>query len=203
MSFPFPRPFPGPAVADGRINLVRNSSGQGAVTGSPGTPPTNWSTVFQSGLTRTIVGRGVLNGIDYVDIQISGTPASTGVNTIQFEPATQIAAVTGQVETVSAYMAIVAGGTTNVSVITFRNQERSSGGSVLMQNAGPDFKGALTSTMSRQSLTTTMSNASTAFVSPLIAFSATNTTTPIDITLRIGLPQIEFTSAPTPPIRTP
>ena len=55
-----------------RTNSIRNSSMVGAVAGSPGTLPTNWTRQNSSGLTQTVVGVGVENGLQYVDINLSG-----------------------------------------------------------------------------------------------------------------------------------
>lgn len=63
-------------------NLVRNSTMQGAVAGTPGTIPTNWGnpgTTFSSnGLTWQIVGVGNVNGNPELQVRISGTSTASG-----------------------------------------------------------------------------------------------------------------------------
>jgi hypothetical protein len=57
-------------VEEARTNLVRNNTMVGAVAGSPGTPPTNgWVIVNNATYTSSILGTGVENGINYIDIQ--------------------------------------------------------------------------------------------------------------------------------------
>jgi hypothetical protein len=60
-----------------RTNSIRNSTMVGAsVAGN--TLPTNWTRQNSSGLTQTVVGVGVENGLQYVDINLSGI--ATGAN---------------------------------------------------------------------------------------------------------------------------
>jgi hypothetical protein len=58
-------------VEEARTNSIRNNSMQGAVAGTPGTLPTNWSESRAAGLTQTVVGTGTQNGIDYIDIRLN------------------------------------------------------------------------------------------------------------------------------------
>jgi hypothetical protein len=62
-----------------RTNSIRNSTMVGAVAGSPGTIPTNWVVLGGGGLTRTIVGTGIENGLSYVDLRLNGTASGTFV----------------------------------------------------------------------------------------------------------------------------
>lgn len=41
-----------------RTNSIRNNSMQGAVAGTPGTPPTNWTMGTANGISREILGLG-------------------------------------------------------------------------------------------------------------------------------------------------
>lgn len=54
---------------------LANSMMAGAVAGSPGTAPTNWSFPLGGGLTRTLA-LGVEDGLTYLDLTISGTLTS-------------------------------------------------------------------------------------------------------------------------------
>ena len=64
-----------------RTNLIKNNSNTGAVAGSPGTLPTNWSdTGLATGITRSVVAFGThptLN-LPYIRLRYSGTASSLG-----------------------------------------------------------------------------------------------------------------------------
>ena len=60
-------------IEESRTNQIRNNSMQGAVAGTPGTLPTNWGVSVAGGLTRTVVGTGTENGIEYIDVRVQGT----------------------------------------------------------------------------------------------------------------------------------
>lgn len=173
-------------IEEARTNGIRNNTMVGAVAGTPGTVPTNWAST-NIGLTREIVGTGTENGVNYIDIKFSGTTTGQFGN-IVFEPNNGVAASASQSWTGSAYIKVLAGATTNLSSV----------GMVLYYfNSTPAFLSAttaaasVTSTLTRFTVTAT-TPASTAFVQPAFYFT---TTAPsgqaIDITLRIGLPQLE------------
>lgn len=70
-----------------RTNDIRNNTMQGAVVGTPGTPPTYWSLGTTSGgITREIVGVGIEDGISYVDIRWSGTVTTNPIAYWSFNP---------------------------------------------------------------------------------------------------------------------
>lgn len=56
-------------------NLLTRSDPSTAVVGSPGTAPTGWSITLglSNGVTRSIVAKGVQEGIPYIDFQLTGT----------------------------------------------------------------------------------------------------------------------------------
>jgi hypothetical protein len=178
-------------IEEQRVNSIRNSIGVGAVAGTPGTAPTNWSvSTSGSGITREIVGTGMENGISYIDIKFFGTPTASAALSIGFEGVNNIAATSGQTWADSAYVKLQAG--------SFAGAETSI--NILGTNgaAGTESFGSanITSTpsnlaASRLSLTATLANASTTFVQPRVRIGVTNGV-PFDITLRIGLPQMEL-----------
>lgn len=178
-------------VEESRTNSIRNNTMVGAVAGTPGTAPTNWSSAATTnGLNRQIVGTGTANGITYIDIRYSGTTtAGTFVNFAGPESNTFIAATNGQAWTSSAWVAVVGGSTANLTGLSVRTRFSDAGGVELTQ-ASADLLGA-TSTMQRFSVALTAANASTAFVATNFSFSFNNGVA-IDITLRIGLPQLEL-----------
>lgn len=103
----------GALIEEVRTNSIRNNSMQGASAGSPGTLPTNWTSSVSptDGLSQQIVGVGVENGINYVDIRWSGT-ANSGTQFLlaQFD---SITAVYGQVWSASVFATLVGGSVAN------------------------------------------------------------------------------------------
>ena len=93
---------------ESRTNSIRNNSDQGAVIGTPGTPPTNWQVISQT-IASSIVGVGSENGIDYVDIRLNGNTAAIDHVNIYFELPGQIAATQGQTWTCSSFIKLVSG----------------------------------------------------------------------------------------------
>lgn len=174
-------------IEEQRTNSIRNNTMQGAVAGTPGTLPTNWS-VFTAltGLTRTLAV-GVENGIAYLDIRLNGTPSAAGDYQWFEETTTQIAAASGQTWTHSSFYKLQAGSMTGISDFQIAVQERDAVGGFL----GGTFttQTAPNATTLRGAVTRTLSNASTAVVFP--SFRLVLTGAAIDITLRIGLPQLE------------
>ena len=188
-------------VEESRTNSIRNNSMQGAVAGSPGTLPTNWSG-GSIGLNRSVVGTGTLNGIDYVDVRFSGTTSSQH-GALFFENSTIIAATTGQTFANSAFAALVGGNLNGLVAIGIRFDAVSSGGVQLSSHASTALKNVLTSNFVRYSSAGTPTNPSTSYVVPLLYFSGVNASgDAIDFTIRIGWPQLELGAFATSPIRT-
>ena len=163
---------------------------QGAVAGTPGTLPTNWQQ--NSGTVAVnVVGTGTENGITYIDLQFVGTPNQTFAN-VRFEPNTQIVAANNQAWTNSFYVRAVAGSTNNITDIDNRIYFRDAGG-VGLQEAGVSVLSLLSNSSINNARTTnsqTAANASIVRVNSGINLNLT-VSAAIDITLRIGLPQLE------------
>jgi hypothetical protein len=174
-------------IEESRTNSIRNNTMVGAVAGTPGTLPTNWATVG-GGLTTEVVGVGTLNGISYIDIRYSGTKTSTGISTVAFEASTATAALNNQTWTNSSWVSIVGGSTTNITSFILIITVADSGGAYLTQYNSSNLP--VGATFTRFTHTATIANASTAYARPVFGFSAANGAA-IDITLRIGLPQLE------------
>jgi hypothetical protein len=179
-------------IEEARTNGIRNNTMQGAVAGTPGTLPTNWISQNIGGIALTeIVGTGTEDGIAYVDVRYTGTTSSTALGGVLAEQTTQIAALSGQTWASSFFLRIVGGSTANISDIANSIQERNSGGSLLSStNTIVSPTGAPLSTQ-RFSTTRTLTDASTAFVGQRISLTPVSGAA-IDITLRIGLPQLEL-----------
>lgn len=174
-------------VEEQRTNSIRNNTMQGAVAGTPGTLPTNWSISNTAGLTTNVVGVGTQAGVTYIDVQVVGTSNATAY-TITQEVTTQIAALVGQNWTFSSWVSLVAGSFANVTSAFVDIRELNSGGSQL--SSGAISISLPTSSFQRISASRTTTEATTAFVQPRFRFVITNATA-IDFTLRIGLPQLE------------
>jgi len=173
-------------IEEARTNSIRNNTMQGAVAGTPGTLPTNWVQSALGTLTQQIVGTGTENGISYVDIRYSGTTANTLIS-LQFDSNTQAAAATGQSWTSSFWIKQAGGSQTNITSISNRIRQIDAGGTAVATGTQVI---ALNTTFSRNTFSGTLTNASTAFVASQIAIAFASGVA-IDITLRIGLPQLE------------
>jgi len=179
-------------IEEARTNSIRNNTMVGAVAGTPGTLPTNWvAGATSNGLSRQIVGTGTENGITYVDIRYSGTTTSASLTAIYWETATGVAATSGQVWTNSAYVSLVGGSTANITNVVIGIDENNSGGGYLTGSTTVFSPSSGSLSGKRYSHTRTLNNASTAYVWAYVFFSYGNGAA-IDITLRIGLPQLEL-----------
>lgn len=191
----------------GKTNSIRNNSMQGAVVGTPGTLPTNWIAGGGSGLVPSVVGTGTENGVDYIDIRVNGTTAAGNGNTnIFFENATSVAALTGQTWTYSVFLKMVAGSFSNIIGIVWAINENTSAGAQVtthqsnLATSSAPLLGALGNL--RVARTDALTGGATvAAVQPLFQVSA-NVASAIDITLRIGWPQLEQGGFASSPIRT-
>jgi hypothetical protein len=180
-------------IEESRTNSIRNNTMVGAVAGTPGTLPTNWSgATALTGLTQEVVGTGTESGITYIDIKLSGTPSGAGVYRYFFEGATTAAALTGQSWSSAWYRKLVAGSLTGISTFGDLYQEFTSAGAFVTE-ASVNTTSPTASSLASQRGSTTRTlagGATTAFVRSGIQISLTGAA--IDITLRIGLPQLEL-----------
>jgi hypothetical protein len=167
-----------------RTNSIRNSTMVGAVAGTTGTLPTNWDIVSSVGLTRTILGTGTENGLQYIDIRFAGTSTGTLIG-IWYETVNQIAAVTGQTWSNSFYFKVISGSALSYSITT---RELDNAG-VTLRTASLPF--TPTSTLQRFTYTRTNDGTGTAFVRPSVYLNLTNGAT-YDFTIRIAAPQMEL-----------
>lgn len=179
-------------------NHIRNPRAEGAVAGTPGTLPTNWSTSGEGALVREVVGSGSYQGWPYVDIRFSGT-ATTAVNVLN-EAVTQVAASPGQSWTMSRAIMLVSGSLANVSSVYQQFNERSAAGASLVAEIGTSFKDAIDGELRVFSQTHSLANGSTERVSNTLVVSTTGA---VDFTLRMSLPQLEQASSPSSPILPP
>lgn len=184
-------------VEESRTNSIRNNTMQGAAAGSPGTLPTNWA-ISATGLTSEVVAVGAENGVDYIDIHLSGTTGGTS-GTIYFESNGNIAATNGQVWTPSGFSKLVAGSLGNITSVRYAIRMNDSGGANLGTVSSNSF--TPNSTLTRYGNSVTLNQASTVYTMPGLLFSWSNGVA-IDITIRIGWPQVELGAFVTSPIPT-
>jgi hypothetical protein len=183
-------------IEESRTNLVRNNTAQGAVAGLPGTLPTN-SYVYAapSGTTAQVVSVGTENGIPYFDIRFYGVSSQNGELSWAPQTGTNTPITGGQVVSASAYLKVVSGTFANITNLNVRILDYN-GASYLAESSTIVSASSLqSSTLTRYSHTRTTGGSANGVV-----FSITLNKTsagPVDITLRIGMPQIEVGSFPT------
>jgi len=179
-----------------RTNQIRNNTATGAVAGTPGTAPTNW-TVSAGSASVEIVGTGTENGIPYIDIRWFG---SGGESTFeqQFESPGFASAAVSQVWTGSAFLKLQAGSLTGFSIFGLRVYETPGTSNTTINFVSSVTNAALN--QQRYAVTRTLENAGTTATHLRLAF--TPPATAWDFTLRIGAPQLELSPFETSPILT-
>ena len=190
-------------VEEQRTNSITNNTMVGAVAGTPGTLPTGWLLAASANdISPEIVGTGVEDGITYVDIRYSGTSTGAGTVPILASLLTVNTAATGQSWTGSAYVKLQAGSLSNLTNTRQSVNGRSSTGEGLESTNDiytPTSDGL---GVQRRTVSVTLANASTEKISHTIFNAAYASGVAIDITLRIGLPQLEQGAFATSPILT-
>ena len=179
-------------IEEQRTNSIRNNTMQGAVAGTPGTQPTNWAIGgTTTGLTISVIGTGTANGINYIDIRFNGTAGAALNPNILFDTSSGIAATNGQSWAWSTYLSLVGGSLTNVTniipVISMFNSTPSLLGTLSGSAITPTNAGLATQ---RTSYAATLNQTTTAYIRPQLQFNVANGAA-VDVTLRIGLPQLE------------
>lgn len=189
----------------GATNQVTNPWGTGMAAGSPGTLPTGWAmslAATTNGLTRTLHGLTVLNGITMMEFSISGiATAATNVD-VAAVLNTAITVAPGELWTTQCAAAIISGGAAGV---TYRQRlsEFTAIGGALVTQVSPTFRtlGAVPIEIPDQF---TISNASAVRAQPALRILVplgTNLTTPLR--LAVGLHSFHRNAVPLPPILPP
>lgn len=185
-------------VEESSTNEIRNPRCEGAVAGTPGTRPTNWS-ITTYGVSISIVGSGTEDGWPYVDIRFNGTPTSSPF--VAFENNTQVSVANGEAWTTSFGHRLVGGDTTNILGVKAVGFLYNSGPTYLSElYAAPTMP--ISSTHTRVSETATISEPTAASMLPAMTL-LWDGSGDIDITLRIYAPQLEQKAYPTSPIFPP
>jgi hypothetical protein len=186
-------------IEEQRTNSIRNNTMQGAVAGTPGTAPTNWSVTAVSGLTLALAGVGTEGGISYVDVSFTGT--GTGAQIISFDTTTGITAATAQTWSESAFLKLAAGTLANVDHIKIRMIERTAAGANVTSQTGAALS-VTTASLASQRFTHSAALTGGATVERLQPTIEYQTSGAVSFTLRIGLPQLELGAFATSPILT-
>ena len=188
-------------VEGAAVNSIRNATGEGAIVGTPGTLPTNWTSTGFDGVAVSVAGRGMESDIPYIDLRYAGTPTTTNAGQLRTET-TYPAAAVGQTWTHSSFVRLTAGNTNGITDLKIIVAEWSAP-FVLLAQSSTSFvltPGALgggrvwhTRLLSAASVTLAVSNIT---FMPVIGV-------PVDFTIRIGAPQLELGGAPSSPILNP
>jgi len=185
-------------------NYIRNNTMQGAVAGTPGALPNNWAcSPTWDGLTLSVVGKGIENGVDYIDIRYSGTVVAGNVaNAILFDSNDGAPAQSGQVWGASVFLKLVAGSfsgiaTMPIGIATWANVV------VNVDNfVGPDLRGAIDLNLKQFEFLSPSTGGSASFVQARMRPVTGAAGSVVDFTIRIGLPQLARDAAPKFPIKT-
>ena len=195
-----------------RTNDIRNSTMQGAASGTPGTPPTNWSMGTSSGgLTREISAVGEENGISYIDVRWHGVATGNPNSHASFYPdgttTTNSPATRTSRYTFSSYVKHISGtvpsGCTFILVISNMNSSLAGlneykTSTIISSSSIPS--GDLIA--NRFALTNTdFTSTDTAYFRPYYQWNVPYNTS-FDVTIRIGLSQMEEGSFATSAIPT-
>lgn len=179
-------------IEEQRTNSIRNNTMQGAVAGTPGTLPTNWTgNATLDGVSREVVATGTTNGITWIDIRLSGTSSTGGTQIpIAFDGVTQVAALQNQTWTPSVFLSVSGGSLTNINALTIRHRYYNSVGTALTAQ-DTSVLSSISGTLTRYNGNAfTATGATTAYTMSMLALDYVNSSA-IDITLRIGMPQLE------------
>ena len=199
----------GRSTEEARTNSIPVNNMSGAVVGvlgSGGSLPTGWGVGYNGQpITGTVVGTGVENGINYVDVNFSGTVTGLAQIFLFTLGTTAAAASNGQNWASSAFLRMSGGSTSNISGVQVGFTDRQAGG------AGGTYVAFSTNTISglgvagigsnRLSVIGTISDASAAYAWQLLYVNSIAAGA-INITLRIGWPQLELGASVTSPIVT-
>jgi hypothetical protein len=177
-----------------RTNFVHNPRAEGCVSGrigAGGEAPRRWRLEAPEGVAIEISGAGEDDGLPFVDIRFSGTPAASGECRVYPEPGAAIAARPGQDWTVSCHLCLIAGALGGVAGVNLYIDEMSADGAYLTgasyaqtRLCGDDL--ALQRASATRRLERLDAAAMTAYLQLPVAAE-----TALDLTLRIAGMQIE------------
>ena len=180
-----------------RTNSIRNSTMVGAVSGSPGTLPTNYQAPSTFvGLAREVVGISTENGLNYIDVRYSGTATSSSTLNIEFEQPSAIVASNGQFWSLSYYLRLMNG--TSPSLRMTMNERTSAGVSIKFANQNI----TIDNTLQRYIFSRALDGGATVGLVRVFLDLVIVSGTTYDFTIRIAQPQMELGAYATTPIFT-
>lgn len=180
--------FAGLRIDEARTNSIRNNTMVGAVAGvlgAGGALPDYWFNAL-SGTATVTLAAGSEDGIDYLDVRIQDSAGTA--STLIFDQLTQIVAADAQTWTNSFYIKLVAGTTTNITGISNRLVYRTAAGAAVTTNNVPLAPTTASLKSQRTQNTFLASGGTIARVTGQLSLDYSGA---IDITIRIGMPQLE------------
>jgi hypothetical protein len=172
-----------------RTNSIRNNTMQG---GAPGVLPTNWvSPDPGNGLTRTIIGTGIEDGIEYIRQRVFGTTTAAVSFVNVFEGTTVIAASQGQTWAASVFPRLVSGSLPALNLFFMYEYDVSGLQTTNQSISVSDIDGSPLRAQ-RKLQSRTLTQAATAYTGCGLFLRETGVGVDIDFTIDIGLPQIEL-----------
>ncbi|BBF92632.1 phage head spike fiber domain-containing protein [Blastochloris tepida] len=189
----------GMTIEPAATNLVTNSSAQGAVLGvlgAGGALPTGWFTSGGTGLTKEVVGIGVEDGIPYIDVRFWGTNADNYATVV---PSNLSGMVTGTSYASSIFVTLVGGSTSSLTSRTLKTRYNLSSGSTDINQNLTFAPGRLVD--NRQSGVAVTAGTLTGTGQLILVFNNAPGAT-IDLTIRVGCPQVEAGLVASSPIMT-
>jgi hypothetical protein len=188
----------GLSLVAGTKNRIRNPSGQGAVVGTPGTAPTNWTTVAPSGASRAITATGTDGGLGFATVRFSGTPSASGVLAVYFDDPTGIPATAGEVVAVSYYQRLVAGTMSGITAPGIVLDSNTAAGAYVANVGGPVSAPTSASLLSqRASVSHPLAGGGTVARVRPYWYATVTAGVPIDATIQFAAPQLESGSSAT------
>ena len=185
---------------EARTNGLPNSTFTGftsGVIGSGGAVPTGYTIVASPGTggsyTLTMVGSGTENGINYIDVNVTGTTGTTtGSLTIQPQLGNATAASYGQTWS-GSFFARYTTASTGVLQAYFIQGWQQTGGAFLGNFSVAQTFGSSATTLSQNRVVSswTLSNPSTLYVTEQLYVQFSISSTP-NVTFRFGLPDLEL-----------
>jgi hypothetical protein len=180
-----------------RQNLIRNPRCGGAMAGVVGAggalPGSGWTVSLAAGLVTEVLGTGTEAGVPYVDLRISGT-ASGSLYLLLCET---IAGPSTSQHSGSAWVRRIGGSLANLAALQIRSGVAGAGGTV----AANLPTGAALDSLARYSLSVTPGAGATSMNFGL-ALNLTSGLS-VDLSLRIGGPQLELGPVPSSLILPP
>lgn len=183
-------------------NALRNNTMAGTVPGSAVAMPTYWTWDFHASQNFQVLGSGMENGVDYLDLRIWATADSRGYLAVMPDHywGAGISAGSGETWTHSVFLKRLAG--TIPGVQDMRLRAFTVGAAYLGEaTASIAFAGPGANLLQeRKSVTYANTPATTGGLAPLLVFGSLPGA--YDFTIRIGLPQVEQSPVASSPVRT-